>query len=254
MSADTLSDLLRAVRLRGAFFFYVQGADPWVVETSQASEIIPVIMPGVEHMMEFHGIARGSCWAAIVGQEPIKLDQGDVILFPQGDAHVMSSAPGMRARVMDAGVHVMPKPPQLPYSLNVSEGATAATVEGGGHQTTVVCGFLGCDARPFNPLLASMPRVLRMPGLAAERSSWIPNFLHTTGPDRVAGGHARRGGGAGAGAHARAARRAVDPGAVGRGRGAVALGVPRALRPLHRPAADAVPDPVANAARRRLAP
>ena len=126
MSADTLSDLLRAVRLRGAFFFYVQGADPWVVETSQASEIIPVIMPGVEHMMEFHGIARGSCWAAIVGQEPIKLDQGDVILFPQGDAHVMSSAPGMRARVMDAGVHVMPKPPQLPYSLNVSEGATAA--------------------------------------------------------------------------------------------------------------------------------
>src|SRR6516225_3487721 len=104
MSADTLSDLLRAVRLRGAFFFYVQGADPWVVETSQASEIIPVIMPGVEHMMEFHGLARGSCWAAIVGQEPIKLDQGDVILFPQGDAHVMSSAPGMRARVMDAGV------------------------------------------------------------------------------------------------------------------------------------------------------
>ena len=179
MCADTRSELLRAVRLRGAFFFYVQGADPWVVETSQASEIIPVIMPGVEHMMEFHGIARGSCWAAIVGQEPIKLDQGDVILFPQGDAHVMSSAPGMRARVMDAGVHVMPKPPQLPYSLNVSEGATAATVEGGGHQTTVVCGFLGCDARPFNPLLASMPRVLRMPGLAAERSSWIPNFLHT---------------------------------------------------------------------------
>jgi AraC-like DNA-binding protein len=180
MSADTLSDLLRAIRLRGAFFFYVQGADPWVVETSHASRIIPMIMPGVEHMMEFHGIASGSCWAAIVGEEPIRLNQGDVILFPQGDAHVMSSAPGMRAKVIDAGVHFMPKPPQLPYSLILSEGATTTRLDGGGsQQTTVVCGFLGCDARPFNPLLASMPRVLRMPGLAAERSSWIANFLHT---------------------------------------------------------------------------
>jgi AraC-like DNA-binding protein len=92
----------------------------------------------------------------------------------------MSSAPGMRAKVIDAGVHFMPKPPQLPYSLILSEGATTTRLDGGGsQQTTVVCGFLGCDARPFNPLLASMPRVLRMPGLAAERSSWIANFLHT---------------------------------------------------------------------------
>ena len=41
MSQDTLSDVLRAVRLRGAVFFYVDGTPPWVVGTPAAQEITP---------------------------------------------------------------------------------------------------------------------------------------------------------------------------------------------------------------------
>ena len=63
MAGDTLSDVLRAVRLRGAVFFYVHANDPWVAETPPGQEIIPAILPGVDHMMEFHVVARGSCWA-----------------------------------------------------------------------------------------------------------------------------------------------------------------------------------------------
>jgi AraC-like DNA-binding protein len=181
MSRDTLSDLLRVVRLRGALFFYVEAADPWVVENPHSSELISAIMPGVEHLMEFHGVASGSCWASIVGEEAIRVNEGDVVLFPQGDHHVMSSAPGLRAKVVDPSMFFAPKPPQLPFSLNVTDqGATTARVKGRGRErTTVVCGFLGCDAKPFNPLLASLPRVLRMPGLAAEGSSWIAGFLRS---------------------------------------------------------------------------
>jgi len=179
MSRDTLSDVLRAVRLRGAFFFYIEGADPWVVETSRSSDLIPYILPGVEHMIEFHGVASGSCWAATVDGEPVQLREGDVVMFPQGDAHVMSSAPGMRARIMDGGLQFAPRPAQLPYSLSASgSGATTARLDGGGSsETTVVCGFLGCDARPFNPLLSSMPKVLRMPGLFSDASSWVAHLL-----------------------------------------------------------------------------
>lgn len=180
MSADTLSDVLREVRLRGAIFFYIEAADPWVAEAPNAHDVIPAILPGVDHLMEFHVVARGSCWAAIVGQEPIRLEQGDVILFPQGDAHVVSSAPGMRATEDDTGLFFAPKPPQLPFALSVTEqGMTTARLDGGGReQTTVVCGFLGCDAKPFNPLLASMPRVLRLPRLANDGgSAWITSFL-----------------------------------------------------------------------------
>jgi AraC-like DNA-binding protein len=37
-------------------------------------------------------------------------------------------------------------------------------VTGGNHADTahIVCGYLGCDARPFNPLLAALPPVLRV--------------------------------------------------------------------------------------------
>ena len=76
---DTLSDLLRAVRLRGAIFFDLECADPWVVETPPAAELIPAILPGVEHMMEFHGVARGSCWATRVGGEAVHLAEGEFI-------------------------------------------------------------------------------------------------------------------------------------------------------------------------------
>lgn len=181
MSGDTLSDLLRAVRLRGAVFYYIEGADPWVAEAPPAREIIPAIMPGAGHMIEFHGIAKGSCWAAMVGESPVRLNEGDVVMFPQGDPHVMSSAPGMRADRVDTGLYFTPRPPQLPFALTVNgRGVTTARLDGGGRdQATVVCGFLGCDAKPFNPLLASLPRVLRMPGAAAGEASWIASFLRS---------------------------------------------------------------------------
>src|SRR4051794_6338140 len=137
MSADTLSDLLRAVRLRGAIFFYVQGSHPWVAETPQSKLIIPAILPGVDHLMEFHVVARGSCWAGIAGEEPVRLDEGDIVLFPQGDHHVLSSAPGLRAARVDPGIFFAPKPPQLPFALNVDgEGIVSALLEGGGPAQT----------------------------------------------------------------------------------------------------------------------
>jgi len=54
-----------------------------------------------------------------------------------------------------------------------------ALLDGGGRdKTTIVCGFLGCDARPFNPLLAALPRIIQMRGLAQE-SSWVGTFLRS---------------------------------------------------------------------------
>ncbi|HEY6572180.1 MAG TPA: AraC family transcriptional regulator [Candidatus Eisenbacteria bacterium] len=193
MSGDTLSDLLRAVRLRGAIFYYIEGAAPWIAETPPACDIIPGIMPGVEHMIEFHGIVKGSCWAAIAGETPIRLHEGDVVLFPQGDAHVMSSAPGMRAPQADKEFFFAPRPPQLPYSLSM-QGAeiTTAKLDGGGRErATVVCGFLGLDARPFNPLLAALPRVIQIPGSTLGPDSWVTGFMRSV----VAESNQRRPGG-----------------------------------------------------------
>jgi AraC-like DNA-binding protein len=193
MSGDTLSDLLRAVRLRGAVFYHIDGAPPWVAEAPHAREIIPAIMPGADHMIEFHGLVKGSCWAAVAGESPIRLEAGDVVLFPQGDPHVMSSAPGLRAPSVDATIYYSPRPPQLPYSLSMRDAEiTTARLDGDGRdQATLVCGFLGLDARPFNPLLAALPRILRVPGSTLGAESWVTTFLRAV----VAESSARRPGG-----------------------------------------------------------
>jgi AraC-like DNA-binding protein len=136
-------------------------------------------MPGVQHMIEFHGVVEGSCWAAIVGERPIRLHAGDVILFPQGDAHVISSAPGMRIPQVNKAVYFSPRPPQLPFALSMSgSDITTARLDGGGpDDATIVCGFLGLDARPFNPLLSALPRVIHVPGQTLGPASWVTSFL-----------------------------------------------------------------------------
>lgn len=178
MSKDTLSELLRAVRLRGAIFFSIDGISPWVAEAPKASEVAHTIFPGVGHMIEYHVVLRGTCWGAVAGGESVQLNAGDVIMFPQGDAHVMSSAPGMRGSAPAHNTFYLPKPPQLPFVLTVQGDqvcpAPLITVQQQS-EATVMCGFLGLDARPFNPLLTALPRLLHMPGVA-EESGWIELF------------------------------------------------------------------------------
>jgi len=160
MSTDTLSEVLRAVRLTGAVFFSVDASAPWVAETPSGREIGPHIMPGVEHVIEYHVLTTGSCWAGIVDEAPVRLDPGDVIVFPQGDSHVMSSAPGMRGGAADVELLDQARADRLPISIKKDGG--------GPERAQLVCGFLGCDARPFNPLLDALPRVLHVRGGASE--------------------------------------------------------------------------------------
>ncbi len=179
MSTDTLSELLRRVRLHGAIFYYVKGYPPWVVENPHVREIIPAIMPGAEHMIHFHGLVNGSCWAAITGESPIRLEAGDVVLFAHGDSHVMSSAPGMRASSDSTTFFYSQRPPQLPYALSVKAAELTMTHldDDQNDCATVVCGFLGLDTRPFNPLLTALPRVLRVAGRTPGESSWFTTLL-----------------------------------------------------------------------------
>jgi AraC-like DNA-binding protein len=170
MDVDLLSDVLRGVRLRGAIFFDVDAIAPWVAEAPPARLVAPAIMPGAEHVIEYHVVTTGSCWASIVGdeQEPVALTAGDVVAFPQGDAHVLSSESGMRGNVELDLFRRSEEAAGLPLLLRLDGG--------GDERTHVVCGFLGCDARPFNPLLDALPRILRLSHTTSARSEWLAQF------------------------------------------------------------------------------
>ena len=175
MSHDILSDVLRSVRLRGAVFYYVSGSRDWVAEALPSPDIAPALMPDSEHVMEYHVITRGSCWGAIVGEPPVRLERGDVVLFPHGDAHVVSSAPGLRGPADRPG-YLDPKLAQLPFTLHYDASEVRLEIASdGGSETTLVCGFLGCDLRPFNPLIATLPRLLHL--RASGDHDWTVHFM-----------------------------------------------------------------------------
>ena len=176
MSTDVLSDVLRAVRLTGATYFSVKAAEPWAAEAFPAAEVVSRVMPGVEHLFEYHVMTQGSCWVGIVGEEPIRLESGDVVVFPQGDAHVLSSTPGMRGETSLAE-YDRPVGKQLPFVLR--QGGS------GEHTIHVVCGFLGCDARPFNPLLATLPRILKVSTRGG--SGWLEALVQLAVAESVEG-------------------------------------------------------------------
>jgi len=194
MSSDTLSNLLRAIHLRGAIFYRVEGVAPWVAEAPRGTEIIPAILPGVEHLMEFHVVASGACWAGIIGEDPVRLETGDLVIFPQGDAHAISSSPGLRAGGPDLGLYHARRQPQLPYVRKVSSrGAAEGDPAPDEEPAMIVCGFIGCDVRPFNPLLEALPRILRVPGRSDGGRPWLAGLLQAVveeSKDKQPGGEA----------------------------------------------------------------
>lgn len=194
MSQDTLSDLLRSVRLEGALFFHVDCTEPWVTEAPEAAVIAPWVMPDSEHVMAYHLVIRGACWAGAIDAPATRLQQGDVIVFPHGDAHLMSSALGLRANP-DLAFLSGPRPPQLPFLLQpgMARRVVDHPADPQAGQVSLLCGFLGCDRRPFNPLLAALPRMIHAPAGDDDGEGWIGQFTRlavTESRDRRPGGEA----------------------------------------------------------------
>jgi AraC-like DNA-binding protein len=154
---DVLSDVLRAVRLTGAIFFDVEASEPWVAETPAGAEIAGGVMPEAEHVIMFHVITAGGCWAELKDGSvpPFRLSAGDIIVIPMGDPHVFSTTPGMRA-TPDLSIYRRPTDRQMPTYIE--------KLGGSGELSRFVCGYLGCDARPFNPVLQALPPIFHARG------------------------------------------------------------------------------------------
>jgi AraC-like DNA-binding protein len=104
-------------------------------------------------------------------------------MFPQGDAHVVSSAPGMRG---DPDMSWLSNAQVDQFPLRITYDGQPASHPPPSADTTIVCGFLGCDMQPFNPLIAALPRMLHL--RATEQDAWIASFTRHA----VAESHARR--------------------------------------------------------------
>lgn len=171
--SDTLSDVLEVVRLTGALFFLVDAHTPWVAEAPASAHLAPAILPGAQHVVSYHVVTHGACWCESSGQPALRLETGDVLIVPHGHAYQLASRCGLRTGQTMAD--------SLGWFRAMANGQLPFVVTEGGDESErlqLVCGFLGCDALPFNPVLTALPALIRVPvhGESAARLAALLEF------------------------------------------------------------------------------
>jgi AraC-like DNA-binding protein len=170
LATDTLSDVLKTVRLTGAAYFDIAAQEPWSVHSPARELILPRILPGADHLIAYHAVTAGRCFACLDGGEAVPLEAGEVVLFTSADPHVMSSSAGMRAEPPTADMIDIADAGLLPFQINL--------MNGGAVSARLVCGYLACDAKPFNPLLEALPPMIKAGDPRRNDNGWLGQFIH----------------------------------------------------------------------------
>jgi AraC-like DNA-binding protein len=152
-----VSSVLDAVRLTAAMFFLVHVTPPWLTKAPHADTFAPLVLPRSRGLVSYHVVTRGSCWAGLTGDRPERLEAGDVLVVPHGDSYFLTndaatdaaSGPAVEAGFFEA-MAAGRLPPVIGTPSDDAEGAS------------FLCGFLGYDVTPKNPLIASLPPVVHL--------------------------------------------------------------------------------------------
>src|SRR5688500_20092774 len=129
---DALSELLRAVKLSGALFYNSSCSSPWCLQAPESSAFLPYIRVPATRVIEFHHITEGTAYVR-VGEETMPLAAGDIVMMPHGDPHEMGAGTGA-------------KPIQGKDALAAlwTGRVRLSSFGGGGAETGLVCGYVGC--------------------------------------------------------------------------------------------------------------
>src|SRR5215471_3133246 len=158
---DALSDALRVMGLTGGVFLEACLTAPWCIAGKIGAEHCRPYLATPTHVIAFHFVVEGRCSAKVEGEPTRELVGGDVVLFPRNDFHLLGSELGLRPTPV-RDVIQPPKGLELPKIVH----------GGGGAATRLICGFLGGDAL-LNPLLAALPRLLKISLANVPGGDWI---------------------------------------------------------------------------------
>lgn len=148
---DALSDMLRVTRLTGGVFLHAEFTADWCVAARMTPELSARFLDPPGHQMPFHYVAEGELEVAVGSKPPVKLHAGQIVLFPHNDTHVMGTNLNL-APISLGEVTLQRQGVGLRF---ISHGQ-------GGAATRLICGYLGCDSRPENPVIAALPAALRL--------------------------------------------------------------------------------------------
>lgn len=153
MAADLLSDVLTWVRLTGAVIFRIDVTGPWGVAANTRRETFaPALPPGTNNIIAFHIVVDGECWLRHPPDEGFQARIGDAVVLARGDPHELGDRAGRRIVPFDAVLS----------GRSILDLRRERFETGDAPRVSLLCGFLGCDRRAFEPLCASLPPVFRV--------------------------------------------------------------------------------------------
>jgi AraC-like DNA-binding protein len=152
-----LSEVLSDLRLQGALQFLWRLPATFAMAVPDGRRIAPVLLPDAQSAVSYHLVLRGECWAGLIGAPPVKLRAGDLVLIPRAAPYVMGhSVAACSAAKADVEA-------SLAFFRDMAAGRRGFCVDQSGSEQVeveVLCGFLGCDLVPYNPVLTALPAVL----------------------------------------------------------------------------------------------
>lgn len=172
---DPISDVLRSVRLSGGLFLDARFTAPWCVAARIGTAECNPFVPGLAQVIGYHVVLNGRMQLTVEHEPAVEVRAGEVILLPRNDPHVMASGPGLTPV---ASVDLI---------RQSGDGGLLQIRHGGGADVTdIVCGFLGTEDQ-FNPLLAALPRVLKLDIASATSRDWIETSVRFAAQELVRG-------------------------------------------------------------------
>jgi AraC-like DNA-binding protein len=162
VTLDVMHDVLSRIRLDGAMFLRAEYTAPWACESPSASELIDLLQCPARRLVLFHIIAEGSCWIRLSRGDYVEARQGDVLVLPYADQHAMGVAEHVSAVPISA---LLPAPPWHEFPV-IRHG-------GGGSRTSVVCGYLRCEAPMFEPVVKALPPVFIVRPPSGPAADWV---------------------------------------------------------------------------------
>jgi len=165
---DAFSEILSGVKLNGAVFFNAEFSAPWgfSVPPSKQMSIASTLAPGTAHFLLYHLVVDGSAVVEMADGQALDLKSGDIVIFPNGDAHDMSSKGAKR--------------PFPNYGISdkiVARDLSPLHAGGGGETSRFVCGYMICDPHISRPILSGLPPVFKV-NIRTDRSGqWLESSI-----------------------------------------------------------------------------
>jgi AraC-like DNA-binding protein len=119
-----------------------------------------------EHLVLYHLVIEGRAVIELVDGQRTELSAGDIVVFPHGDPHHMSSGAGERSF------------PEYGISAKIkARDLRPLRAGGGGDISRFVCGYMSCDPHLSRPILSGLPSVFKVNIRTDASGLWLENSI-----------------------------------------------------------------------------